>query len=243
MEPLKPTYEVFACGSPNVTKVALCLAELGQDWEEVWIDVTRGEQHRPAFLEVTINGRVPVLVDYRPADGGDPVKVWESGAILLYLSEKHGRFVPDEPRARAEVMTWLFWQMASLGPMSGQNAHFVQYEPPESDYSQHRYHAEVERLYRVLDRQLDRRDFICRDYSIADMACYPWIRYHRFLRHDMSALPALSAWAERMAARPAVVTAYERMARQPISIADTAERWNAMKPDRGLEALIALEGR
>jgi len=233
-------YEVHACGSPNVIKVIICLAELGQDWREIWVDVTRDGQHDADFLRISPNGRVPVLVDHAPSDGGEPAVVWESGAILAYLAEKHGQFLPPSGRGRSAVMTWLFWQMAGLGPMSGQNAHFLQYDPPGSDYAQNRYHVEVERLYRVLDRQLAGRDFICGDYSIADMACYPWVRIHRRLQHDISGLPALEAWAARMGEREGVARAYARMQQEPAGTASRQERWDAMRPERGLEALAGL---
>src|SRR5690606_38533916 len=123
-------------------------------------------QHAPDFLAISPNGRVPALIDPAPADGGASLAVWESGNILVYLAEKTGKFLPASGRGRNEVLTWLFWQMAGLGPMAGQNAHFLQYRPAGSDYSMTRYHAEVERLYRVLDKQLAGRDFIAGDYSI-----------------------------------------------------------------------------
>ncbi len=230
-------YEVYAERSPNVYKVTICLEELGATWHDTWVEVSRGVQHESWFHELNPNGRIPVLVDQSPADGSHPLVVWESGNILVYLAEKTGRFLPSQGRARNDVLTWLFWQMASLGPMSGQNAHFWQYDPPGSDYSVRRYHSEVDRLYRVLDRQLAGREWIAGGYSIADMACYPWVRLHAMLEHDVSGLPALTAWRDRMAQRPAVVEAYRRMDLLPNSTATKEERFAAMQPQRGLDAI------
>ena len=230
-------YEVHAERSPNVYKVTICLAELGEDWRDVWVDVGRGAQHEPEFRRLSPNGRIPVLVDHAPADGNEPQVVWESGAILVYLAEKTGRFLPAAGRTRTEVLTWVFWQMAGLGPMCGQNAHFLQYDPPGSEYSINRYHVEVERLYRVLDARLAGRDWIADDYSIADMICYPWVRMHKMLLHDISGLAHLTAWRDRMAERPAVVEAYRRMDLLPRGTATREERFAAMSPARGLASL------
>jgi GST-like protein len=230
-------YDVYAERSPNVYKVTICLAELGEAWRDVWVDVARGAQHAPEFHSLCLNGRVPVLVDHAPADGGEQQVVWESGSILVYLAEKSGRFLPPPGRARTEALTWVFWQMAGLGPMCGQNAHFLQYDPPNSDYAKQRYHTEVERLYRVLDQQLQGRDWIAGDYSVADMACFPWVRMAKPLMHDVSGLTNLMAWRERMAARPAVVESYRRMELLPKSDATKAERFTAMSPASGLAAV------
>src|SRR6218665_395926 len=178
-------YDLYAERSPNVYKVAIALAELDVDWDCRWIDVCRGDQHAPQFLAINPNGRIPVLIDNAPVDGGLPQTVWESGAILQYLAEKHGAFLPAAPRARTDVMIWLFWQMASLGPMTGQLAHFTQYNVPDP-YAIDRYTTEVIRLYGVLDGQLRGREWICGDYSIADMACFPWVRTHNFLSQDLT---------------------------------------------------------
>jgi GSH-dependent disulfide-bond oxidoreductase len=231
-----PTYDVYAERSPNVYKVTICLAEIGAPWRDVFVDVSRGEQHGADFRALTPNGRIPVLVDRDPADGGDPLVQWESGAILVYLAEKHRRFLPSAPRARAEALKWLFWQMASLGPMSGQRAHFVQYDLPGSDYAADRYRTEVGRLYNVMDDALSARAWIAGDYSIADMACYPWVRVHAFLGHEIADRPHLLAWKARMEARPAVVSAYARMDVLPSSTATVDERYQAMLPERGIEA-------
>ena len=232
-----PIYDVYAERSPNVVKVTIALAELGEEWRDMWVDVARGAQHEADFQALSPNGRIPLLVDRAPADGGEPFAVWESGSILLYLADKAGRFAPTGGRARTECLTWLFWQMAGLGPMSGQNAHFLQYTPPGSDYAMNRYHTEVDRLYRVLERQLAGRDWIAGEYSIADMACFPWVRMAKPLAHDISDLPNLHRWKRRMMQRPAVDAAYQRLNALPQGTATKEERFTAMSPARGLSAV------
>jgi GST-like protein len=234
-------YEVYSERSPNVYKVTICLAELDEPWRDTWIDVSRGAQHAPSFLQRAPNGRVPVLIDDAPVDGGASQTVWESAAILMYLAEKHGRFLPSDGRTRTEVLMCVFWQMAGLGPMSGQNAHALQYKPSADDYWPQRYHTEVERLYRVLNMQLRGREWICDEYSIADMACYPWIRMHRALLHDIAELQDLQAWAARMSQRPAVIEAYRRMDLLPRSTATKEQRFQVMRPGDGLAALREVE--
>lgn len=229
-------YKIYGERSPNVYKVTICLAELEQDWEDIWLDVTRGAQHQPAFRALNPNGRIPVLVDDAPVDGGEPITVWESASILLYLADKHRAFMPTALRPRTEAMTWLFWQMASLGPMAGQYAHFMQYDVPGSDYSRERYRTETVRLYGVLEGQLATRSWIAGEYSIVDMACCPWVRNHAFLELDLSKFPALAEWSARMTARPAVARAYARMDQLPASSATLEERYHAMLPERGIEA-------
>ena len=229
-------YDVYAERSPNVYKVTICLAELRAEWRDIWLNVTTGEQHKPEFRRLSPNSRIPVLVDHAPIDGGEPQVVWESGAILLYLGEKTGQFLPSAPRDRVETLKWLFWQMAGLGPMSGQNAHFAQYDTliAECDYAKKRYHQETLRLYGVLDTRLSGKDWIAGEYSIADMACYPWVRIHAFLGHNLAGLDNLTAWRDRMAARPAVVEAYRRMDELPASTATLEERFIAMSPEKGM---------
>lgn len=231
-------FDVYCCGSPNVYKVTICLAEMGLEWRDIPIAVDRGEQHRPEFLAINGNGRVPVLVDHAPADGGPPETVWESGAILTYLAEKTGQFLPASGRMRTAVHTWLFWQMASQGPMSGQRAHFVQYEIPGQDYALDRYLTELQRLYTVLDRHLADREWIAGDYSIADIACFPWARSaDRMLGVDLSGLANLNRWREAIRQRPAVIEAYRRMKTVITPPATREERFAAMVPAAGLAAL------
>ena len=197
--------------TPNGHKITMFLEESGLDYRIVPVNIGAGEQFRPEFLTISPNNRMPAIVDHAPADGGEPISVFESGAILVYLAEKIGRFLPSETRGRKTVLEWLFWQVGGLGPMAGQNHHFVQYAPEQLPYAVNRYVNETNRLYGVLDRRLRGRPFIAGDdYSIADMACYPWIVPWRRQQQDLAAFPDLQRWFEAIRARPATVTAYEK---------------------------------
>lgn len=197
--------------TPNGHKVTLFLEETGLPYRIVPVDIGRGEQFEPDFLKIAPNNRMPAIVDHDPADGGEPVSLFESGAILLYLADKIGRFIPDNLRGRAEVLQWLFWQMGGLGPMAGQNHHFVQYAPERIPYAVDRYVNETNRLYGVLDRRLEDRPFIAGEaYSIADMASYPWIVPHERQGQNLAEFPNLKRWFETIRARPATIRAYER---------------------------------
>ena len=200
--------------TPNGHKVTLLLeelAELGQPlaYRIVPVDIGKGAQFEPAFLAISPNNKMPAMLDTAPADGGAPVSVFESGAILLYLAEKSGQFLPRELRGRFEVLQWLFWQVGGLGPMTGQHGHFGVYAPQRFDYAIARYARESERLLGVLDRQLQGRAFIAGDaYSIADMACYPWISPYDKAPLDLSPFPEVRRWHAAIAARPATQRAY-----------------------------------
>jgi GST-like protein len=167
--------DLYYWTTPNGHKITIFLEETGIPYRIVPVDITQGEQFQPDFLRISPNNRIPAIVDPAPADGGAPVALFESGAILLYLAEKTGRFIPSDLRGRAETLQWLFWQMAGLGPMAGQNHHFGQYAPEKIPYAIDRYVKETNRLYGVLDRRLADREFVAGAYSIADMAAYPWI--------------------------------------------------------------------
>jgi GSH-dependent disulfide-bond oxidoreductase len=169
--------ELYFWPTPNGLKVKLFLEEAQLPYRVVLVNLGKGEQFAPAFLAIAPNNRIPAIVDREPADGAAPLPLFESGAILWYLAEKTGRFVP-RGRGRLEVLTWLFWQMAGLGPMAGQNGHFRIYAPQPIPYAIERYTRETHRLYGVLNQRLARREFIAGEYSIADMACYPWIVPH-----------------------------------------------------------------
>ncbi len=197
--------------TPNGHKITMFLEESGLDYRIVPVNIGAGEQFRPEFLAISPNNRMPAIVDRAPADGGEPISVFESGAILVYLAEKTGRFLPTDTRGRTTVLEWLFWQVGGLGPMAGQNHHFVQYAPEQLPYAVNRYVNETNRLYGVLDRRLRGRPFIAGDdYSIADMACYPWIVPWKRQQQDLAAFPDLQRWFEAIRARPATVTAYEK---------------------------------
>ncbi|MFK7957790.1 MAG: glutathione binding-like protein [Lysobacterales bacterium] len=202
--------DVHYWATPNGHKISIFLEETATPYSLIPVHIGRGEQFESAFLRIAPNNRVPAIVDQQPADGGDPISVFESGAILVYLAEKTGQFLPTEPRQRKNVMEWLFWQMAGLGPMLGQNHHFGTYAPERIPYAIERYVAETQRLYNVLNRQLENQDFVAGSYSIADMACYPWIVPHQRQGQTLSNFPALERWFKHMAERPAVQRAYEK---------------------------------
>lgn len=196
--------------TPNGHKVTMLLEEAGLDYRIVPVDIGRGEQFAPDFLRIAPNNRMPAIVDHEPPGGDGPLSLFESGAILLYLAEKEGRFIPADLRGRAETLQWLFWQMGGLGPMAGQNHHFSQYAPERLPYAVDRYVNETNRLYGVLDRRLADRSFVAGDaYTIADMASYPWIVPHERQGQDLAEFPNLWRWFEEVGARPATVRAYE----------------------------------
>jgi len=196
--------------TPNGHKITIFLEEIGLPYKIVPVNINKGEQFKREFLAFSPNNRIPAIVDDEPADGGRPLTLFESGAILLYLADKTGRFIPKDLRGRTETIQWLFWQMANLGPMAGQNNHFNNYAVEKLPYAMDRYRNEVNRLYGVLDRQLADRTFIAGDYSIADMASYPWIVPHERQGQKLEDFPNLKRWFEAVRARPAVAQAYEK---------------------------------
>ena len=203
--------DLYFWTTPNGYKPLLFLEEAGLDYALKPVNISKGEQFDPAFLEVAPNNRIPALVDHDPAAGGKPISVFESGAILLYLAEKTGRFLPADLAGRHEALQWLFWQMGGLGPMAGQNHHFVLYAPEKIPYAMKRYVDETARLYGVLDRRLADRPFIAGEvYTIADMASYPWILPHERQQQDLTHFPNLRRWFEAIAARPATIAAYDK---------------------------------
>jgi len=202
--------DLYYWPTPNGHKVTIFLEEAALEYTIKPVDISAGDQFAPAFLAISPNNRMPAMVDRAPADGGAPIATFESGAILTYLADKTGRFLSTDVQARNESMEWLFWQVGGLGPMAGQNHHFVQYAPEKIPYAIARYVNETNRLYGVLDRRLDGRQWIAGDYSIADMACYPWIVPHQRQLQTLGDFPNLRRWFEAMRARPAVIEAYEK---------------------------------
>jgi len=195
--------------TPNGHKITMFLEEAGVAYDIVPIDIAKGAQFDPEFLEIAPNNRIPAIVDHAPADGGKPISLFESGAILLYLADKTRQFLASDLRQRNDVLAWLFWQMGGLGPMLGQNHHFLTYAPQSLPYAVDRYLRETNRLYGVLNKRLVGRRFIGGDaYSIADMACYPWIVPYERQRQDLNAFPELKRWFEEIGARPATQRAY-----------------------------------
>lgn len=200
--------ELYYWPTPNGHKITIFLEETGLEYELRPVDIGRGDQFHPGFLKISPNNRMPAIVDPDPPGGGAPLSVFESGAILQYLAEKTGRFLPEDLRARWETLQWLNWQMGNLGPMLGQNHHFSRYAPFRIRYALERYLRETARLYRVLDRRLSDREYIAGDYSIADMACHPWIKPYQSQGQKLEDFPALKAWFDRVSERPAVGRAY-----------------------------------
>jgi GST-like protein len=202
--------DLYYWTTPNGHKITIFLEEARLSYRIIPVNIGTGEQFHADFLRISPNNRIPAIVDREPAGGGKPISVFESGAILQYLAEKTGRFLPRTVRGRVEVMQWLFWQMGGLGPMAGQNHHFVRYAPRRIKYAIERYVTETSRLYAVLDRCLAGREYVAGKYSIADMAIYPWIVPHKAQQQNLADFPHLKRWFARMRARPAVERAYAR---------------------------------
>lgn len=201
--------DLYYWTTPNGHKITMFLEESGLPYRIHPVNIGRGEQFDPDFLRISPNNRIPAILDHAPEGGGEPVAIFESGAILLYLADKIKRFVPQSLRGRTIALQWLFWQMAGLGPMAGQNHHFVQYAPQQLPYAIDRYVKETSRLYGVLNGHLaDGRPFIAEEYSIADMACYPWIVPHARQQQRLEDFPHLELWFERIRTRPATERAY-----------------------------------
>jgi GST-like protein len=200
--------ELLYWPTPNGHKVTIFLEEAGLPYTIRPVDIGKGEQFTPGFLAVSPNNRIPAIIDHAPKGADGPVSVFESGAILLYLADKTGAFIAADTRGRAEVLQWLFWQMGGLGPMAGQAFHFRLFAQEKQPYPIARYTNETNRLFAVANRRLADRPFLAGDYSIADMACYPWVTAHERLGQDMNDFPHLLRWLEAIKARPAVVRAY-----------------------------------
>ncbi len=201
--------DLYYWPTPNGQKVRIFCEETGIPYTIKPVNIGKGEQFAPEFLAISPNNRMPAIVDHDPADGGAPLSLFESGAILLYLAEKTGEYLPGDARARSKVVQWVMWQMAGLGPMAGQNGHFNTYAPAKIPYAIERYVRETHRLYGVLNKQLADGEYIAGDYSIADMACYPWIVPHERHMQNLDDFPHLKRWFERIRARPAVRYCYE----------------------------------
>ncbi|WP_443693060.1 glutathione binding-like protein [Pseudomonas protegens] len=201
--------DLYYWTTPNGHKISLFLEEAGLPYTLYPVNIGLGEQFKPEFLKIAPNNRIPAIVDHQPTDGGQPLSLFESGAILLYLAEKTGQFLPQDLRGRQEALQWLFWQMGGLGPMAGQNHHFSQFAPEKIPYAIKRYVDETARLYGVLERRLADRAFVAgSDYSIADMAIYPWIASYKKQSQKLEDFPHLQRWFNSIQARPATERAY-----------------------------------
>ncbi len=192
--------ELYTAETPNGHKASIALEEMGLDYEVHHIDLSEGEQKEDWYLEINPNGRIPAIID----QDADDHRVFESGAILMYLADKTGQLLPDDSLERSRVVQWLMFQMAGVGPMQGQAHVFLHYAPETIDYAIERYQKETRRLYGVLEEQLEERDYLVDDYSIADIATYPWVRFHNWAGIPLDNFPHLDEWCDRMFERPAV---------------------------------------
>ncbi len=200
-------YDLHYWPTPNGKKVTILLEELGADYRIVPCNIGKGDQFSEEFLRICPNNRMPALVDHDPEDGGEPLSVFESGAIMVYLAEKHGQFIPADPRGRAKVMEWVMWQMANQGPKTGECGHFRRLGDSQGDqsYAVNRFTDEVNRLYGVLNNQLYHHPFVAGDhYTIADMICYPWTPGWKTQGQDINDFRHFRRWFEAMGERPAV---------------------------------------
>ncbi len=203
--------DLYYWTTPNGHKVTMFLEEANLPYKIIPVHIGKGEQFKPEFLKISPNNRIPAIVDHEPNTGGPPISLFESGAILLYLAEKVRKFIPYTERGRAETLQWLFWQMAGLGPMAGQNHHFVQYAPQKLPYAINRYVNETARLYAVLNKRLEDREFVTGgEYMIADMAIYPWIVPHARQKQDLNRFPNLKRWFYQVGSRDATIRAYAK---------------------------------
>lgn len=202
--------DLYYWPTPNGHKISIFLEEAELPYKIIPVNIGKGDQFAPEFLRISPNNKMPAIVDNEPIDSADPISIFESGAILLYLAEKTKKFLPQDIRGRSEALQWLFWQVAGLGPMAGQNHHFSQYATEIIPYAISRYVKETSRLYAVLDKQLATHEFIAGQYSIADMASHPWILLHEKQGQNINDFPNIKRWLALMQSRPAVVRAYAK---------------------------------
>ena len=220
--------DFYFAPTPNGLKLRLFLEEAQLPYHAIRVQLSKREQFRPEFLAISPNNKIPAIVDHEPAGGGAPIAMFESGAIMLYLAEKTGRLIPTDVRGRAEVLPWLFWQVSGLGPMGGQIEHFNLYATERVPYAIERYTRETHRLFGVLDHRLEGREFIAGEYSIADVACYPWIVPYAILGQKLEEFSNLARWFETIRARPATIRTYagidEGHAEPRWAVADSVRR-------------------
>ncbi|MGJ8546175.1 MAG: glutathione S-transferase family protein [Sulfitobacter sp.] len=195
--------DLYTWTTPNGRKVSILLEELGVEYTAHPINIGKDEQMTPEFLAISPNNKIPAMVDQ---DNG--LRLMESGAIMIYLAEKYQKFLPSDPEGRANVMQWMMWQMGGFGPMAGQSHHFLHFNPGKAPYAEERFRSEVQRLYGVLEKQLAGQEYVCGDYSIADMAIWPWVSRHEWQEVDLTKFPAVRAWYRRLLAREAVQKGY-----------------------------------
>jgi GST-like protein len=218
--------DLFTARTPNTQKIHIMIEETGLEHREFRIDIGKGDQFTPEYLAINPNNKVPTIVDHDPADGGERFAVFESGAILIYLAEKTGRFLSTDPRPRSQTLQWLMFQMGSVGPMLGQAHHFRAYAREKIPYAIDRYTKEASRIYHVLNTQLGKHEFLVDEYSIADMAVFPWIRLHERQGQELDSYANVNRWFQAVSARPAVERDMERLSAAVIEITD--EFWRNM---------------
>jgi GST-like protein len=195
--------------TPNGWKISIALEEMELPYTVLPVNIGKGEQYEPEFLAISPNNRIPAIVDHDPIGGGEPISVFETGAILLYLAEKTGRFIPSDARGRYDVIQWVMWQMGGLGPMLGQHGHFKLYATEKLPYAIDRYRTEADRLYGVLNKRLAESEFLCGEYSIADMACWPWILTYKSQGIELDAFGNVRRWYDALKQRPGLRRGYD----------------------------------
>jgi GST-like protein len=221
--------DLYFWTTPNGYKVTIMLAEIGTPYRVIPIDITAGDQFAPDFLQISPNNKIPAIVDH-DGPGGIPLPIFESGAILLYLAEKTGQFLPSDPRARTDVLQWLMFQMGGVGPMLGQAHHFRRYAPEQIPYAIERYTREAARLYGVIDRRLAEVEYLAGEYSIADIATFPWIRPHRWQGQELDGFANLRRWYDSIKARPAV--------QEGLAVMAETKKWEAKPGSTSWETMF-----
>lgn len=186
----------------NGKKISIMLEECGLPYRIIPVNINKGDQFKPEFEALNPNNKMPVIIDHDAP--GAPITIFESGAILQYLGEKTGKFLPTQLHARYRVLQWVYWQVGALGPMAGQAHHFLRYAPQKVEYAMHRFRTEVARIYKVMDKQLSRTEYLAGEYSIADIACWPWVVRHDWQEQDLNDFPSVKRWFEAVGSRPAV---------------------------------------
>jgi len=222
--------DLYYFTSPNVRKVLIALEEMGLEYSIKWTDIREGDQFVDDYLRINPNAKVPAVVDH-DGPGGRPLALFESGAILLYLAEKTGQLLPEDPAKRWDAVCWVFWQAANQGPMVGQATHFLKYAPQagvDSEYAKGRYHVEAQRLYQILDDRLKDSEYIVGEFSIADVACFPWTRVAAGHGIDMNDYPNVQAWMQRIGARPSAKVKIPEPADGPVTGAYTDEQFQRL---------------
>ncbi|MBO6826465.1 MAG: glutathione S-transferase N-terminal domain-containing protein [Sneathiella sp.] len=222
--------DLYYWPTPNGWKVSILLEELGLPYTVHPVNIGKGDQFDPEFLKIAPNNRMPAIVDHAPEDGGDPISIFESAAIMTYLADKAGQLMPTDTRGRTDVNQWLYWQMGGLGPMAGQLHHFRLYAQEKIPYAIERYSNEVARLYGVMEKRLVGRDYLTGDYTIADIACFPWIARHERQKMDLNDYPNLKKWFDRIGARDAVKTG--------LALGEDFQSQSSMTSDAGRKILF-----